>query len=175
MANPASMLNVLNGTETTQSLLLGAGCTLGGRPLPGGGANIVSVTAGATTLTCTAVLHANKMIVLNNTGPITITLPAATGTGDKYEFIVNSAATGTASVINTVGGSEYMAGMSFLNSTTVKMFATTSTSAVVQLNGGSQGGVVGDKVVLVDIATSLWQVMVYGTTNTTPATNFAHI
>ncbi len=174
MANPASYMNVLNGTETTQNLLLAAGCTLGGRAMAGGGANTVSVTAGATSLTVTAALHAGKIIVLNNTAPITITLPASTGTGDKYEFVVNAAATATSSVINAASATDVILGFAISASSTVKMFAASATSAVIQINGGSQGGVVGDKIVVTDVAASVWNALVLATPNTTPATNFIH-
>ncbi len=186
MANAASYQNVLNGTETTQALILGtgtvlnglinlpSGSTINGRPIGGGGTNVVSVSAGATSLTVTAALHAGKVIVLNNTAPITITMPAATGTGDTYEFFVNAAATATSSVINAASATDVMLGFALSASTTVKMLVASATSAVIQLNGGSQGGVVGDTVKLKDVAASVWSALLFVTPNTTPGTNFVH-
>ena len=53
------------------------------------------VATTATTLTITAASHAGKTVVINSTAPIAITLPQATGTGNKYRFFVGVVATAT--------------------------------------------------------------------------------
>ena len=56
----------------------------------------------ASTLTVTAATHANKTITLNRAGGIAVDLPAATGTGATYTFIVGTTFT-TAGTISVVG------------------------------------------------------------------------
>jgi hypothetical protein len=51
----------------------------------------ISVTAA--TLTVTAASHAGSTIVLNRAAGTTVTLPASTGSGFKYTFIVGTTVT----------------------------------------------------------------------------------
>lgn len=177
MGAPASFYNVLAGLETTQALLLGAGTTFNGRPLSGGGANVVTVSAGATTLAITPALHAGKTVVLQNTAPIAVTLPAATGTGDKYEFFVDAAATATSSTISAASATDYMSGVCWAATTAtnaVLAYIASATSAIIQLNGTTKGGVVGDKIVLIDVGASLWSAQLFTAPTGSTVTPFVH-
>jgi len=119
----------------------------------------VQVTAGATTLAITQALHSNRPVVLSNTAPIAITLPAATGSGARYAFFVNAAATATASTITSATTTDVMAGIAFALTTAsanVVGYAATATSHIISLNGTTKGGVVGDYIELVDVKATQW-------------------
>lgn len=175
MANPTSMLNVLNGTETSQSLLLAAGCTLGGRNIVGAGANVVNTTA--TTLALTAATHANKTVVVDSAAPLAVTLPAATGTGDRYEIFINTPATATSHTVATVATGEIMSGVCWARTTSsanVIGYGTTATDNKITLQGAELGGVKGDRIVLVDVKQSTWSVQMFTSPTGTTSTPFSH-
>ena len=54
-------------------------------------------------------------------------------------------------------------------------YKTTSTDNTISCNGTTQGGVVGDKVVLIDIKTSLWSVDMKTRPTGSYATPFTHV
>src|SRR5688572_20292539 len=70
------------------------------------------VNATAATLTATSALHNNKVVTLNRAAGIAVTLPAATGSGDKYRFIVGTTFTGAATI--KVVGNDIMKGTAIL-------------------------------------------------------------
>ncbi len=177
MANPASFQNVLSGTETTQNLLLAAGCTVGGRPIAGGGSGCVNTLA--TTLSLTAALHAGKTVTVSSTSALAITLPACTGTGDVYQIVLLVAATATAHTIATATpASENYSGAFFALTTStdnVIGYKTTATDNLITINGTTQGGVIGDKIILVDVKTGLWSVNAFTRPTGSYATPFSHV
>lgn len=162
MANPNSMLNVLNGTETSQPLVLGAGTTIGGTSF-GPGNSMVVATA---TLAVTAALHAGKTVLLSLLGSFTSTLPAATGTGNIYRFMVGIVTTsGGGYVIATDGTAVFKGcieiakvGTTYDNAGAAELFSTTSLKNIT-LNATTTGGLtIGDVVQVQDIATNVWAV-----------------
>lgn len=143
--------------------------------MAGGGA-LVATTAGATTLTITAASHAGKTVVLNNTGPIAVTLPQATGTGNIYSFFVAVAATGTSSTIKVANSTDVMAGFQFTvttTSTNVEGFATSATSDTISFNGTTLGGIVGDQYIVQDMKTGVFAVTLFSSSTGTEATPFS--
>ena len=64
------------------------------------------------TLTVDVNAHVGQPIVLTRAAGVTATLPAATGSGNKYEFIGGIDATGDQ--IITVTGDDTMAGVAYL-------------------------------------------------------------
>lgn len=176
MANPNSFLNVLNGTETTQPLLLGAGTTLNGQPIPGSGATIVNSTA--TVIALTAAANANKTLVLDAAAASAITLPAATGTGNAYVVFIDTAATATASTISTVASGEVFKGICWAATTAANAvlgYVATATDNTISLNGTTKGGVKGDRIVMVDVKASTWSVEMYTAPTGTTTTPFSHV
>lgn len=123
------------------------------------------VSAAAATLAVTEADHDKKLIVLNKANGIVVTLPAAAGTGAVYEFIVGTSASGGSYVIKVADATDVMGGMVQAADDTAtpanKVWVTASDSDTITLNGGSQGGLIGDTIRLVDIATNQW--VVHGT------------
>lgn len=135
---------------------------------------IVNTTA--TTLTVTRALHDGRIVTISAAAPIAITLPQATGTGARYRFFVAVVATATAHTIKVANATDVMAGFQFTVTTTatnVEGFATSATSDTITLNGTTQGGIVGDQIEIVDMATGVFAVTVLSSSTGTEATPFS--
>ena len=142
----------------------------------GGGGGIVATTAGATTLTITAASHAGRTVTLNNTAPIAVTLPQATGTGSRYRFWVGVVATATASTIKVANATDVMAGYAFCVTTSsdnAEGFKTSASSDTISLNGTTLGGVVGDIIDIEDVKTGVFAVRMFTAPTGTEATPFS--
>ena len=111
----------------------------------------------------TIVEHAGRTLLLGEVGgnaALTLTLPAATGTGAVYKFIVSVTNTSNykiqvADATDTIDGI-----MLYLDEdgTAVTAFPTVAASDTITLNGGTTGGIVGDYLELIDIATNQYHV-----------------
>ena len=107
--------------------------------------------------------HAGRTLLLGEVGGnalVTLTLPAATGSGATYKFIVSVANTSNY-VIKVADASDTIDGiMLYLDEdgTAVTAFPTVAASDTITLNGGTTGGIVGDYLELVDIATDQYHV-----------------
>ena len=107
--------------------------------------------------------HAGRTLLLGEVGGnalVTLTLPAATGSGATYKFIVSVANTSNY-VIKVADASDTIDGvMLYLDEdgTAVSAFPTVAASDTITLNGGTTGGIIGDYLELVDIATDQYHV-----------------
>ena len=107
--------------------------------------------------------HAGRTLLLGEVGgnaALTLTLPAATGTGAVYKFIVSVTNTSNykiqvADATDTIDGI-----MMYLDEdgTAVSAFPTVAASDTITLNGTTQGGIIGDYLELIDIATNQYHV-----------------
>lgn len=118
---------------------------------------VVAVTAATEALT--AAEHDNKVVTLNRTGGIDLTLPAATGSGLRFLIIVvgdtsdaytitvadtcNDTIRGTILVAQDCGDE-------------AQAFESGASATVISLNSGTTGGEIGDCIELIDIATDTW-------------------
>lgn len=134
----------------------------------------ISVTSA--TLTVTSAAHAGGTIVLNRAAGITCTLPAATGSGFKYTFVVGTTVTSNSNIIRVANSSDVMTGVA-INAAdggdTAVAFETAAASDTITLNGTTTGGVRGDRVEVEDIAANLYYVRVVGSATGTEATPFS--
>ena len=134
---------------------------------------IVDTTA--TSLSITAASHAGKTVTISSTAPIAITMPAATGTGNKYRFWVAVACTGTASTIAALT-TDIVSGYAWAVTTSTdnaEGFKTSATSDKVSMNGTTLGGVVGDVYEFIDVKSGVWSVQGYTAPTGTEATPFS--
>lgn len=138
-------------------------------------AQLVSLTSSTS---ITSALHEGRTLVLNGTGSaLTQTLPAATGSGDRYLFIVG--AVNTSNHLIKVTGDDVMFGNIITNSTTdtpdlAQPWPTAADSDTVTLNGTTTGGqAIGDWVEVIDIAADKWMIRGVTTTSGTEATPFS--
>lgn len=137
-------------------------------------AAVVSTTA--TTITVTAATHGNRTLLINSAAPAVATLPAATGSGTKYRFVIGVAATATETTIKVANATDVMRGYVFAVTTSsdnAEAFKTSATSDAIELNGTTKGGLPGDVFELVDVATGIWSVLGFTAPTGSEVTPFA--
>ena len=110
----------------------------------------------------TAAANEGKINLLGEVGGnaiVTLTLPAATGSGAVYTFIVSVLNTQTYVIrsltTDTMVGSAYLLDN---DSTAVTSYSASGTDDYITINGTTTGGLVGDKLVLVDFLAATWAV-----------------
>jgi hypothetical protein len=143
---------------------------------PGSAPGPAPVSAGAT-LTATAA-NAGTTILLNNAAGSAVTLPAATGTGNRYRFVVTTTTTSGAHKILAASSSDFINGIAIgFTGSTAKVFASAAaTNHSIQMPfAGSQpsGGFIGDYFDVTDVAANLWQINSMYQAGTTPTTPFS--
>jgi hypothetical protein len=131
----------------------------------------------AVTTPITELAHDMKLIVMGGAGGArTFTLPAATGSGVRFRFIVGAVNT-SGHLIKSVAGADVMGGTIFTRSddaAAVLAYKAGSTDDTITLNGTTTGGVsIGDWVELCDIATNRWAVTGLTTSSGSEATPFS--
>lgn len=134
---------------------------------------VVNITT--TPLAIVEATHEGKTITLNKADGIAVTLPAATGSGDRLKFVIGTTITSVGITIK-VTGNDIMTGVAQMVTDTAGVmigFGTAADSDTITLNGTTTGGIKGQVVFLEDIATDLWQVFTAGTTTGTSATPFS--
>jgi hypothetical protein len=107
------------------------------------------VAATATPLTVTAALHADG---------IAATLPASTGTGNRYLFFVGTSASGGSYVISADAGAVFKGSIIIPSDAgdAVEAFEAGATDNTITLNGSTKGGLAGGHVEVIDVATNVW-------------------
>lgn len=139
------------------------------------GARLVAITSNTT---LTQALHAGKTMVLTPGTNLSLTLPAAAGTGDVFAFVISSNVTSPPSgnITITRAGSDIILGNSLLGQSATNQNVTlfnANGSSVMSMNSGTRGGLRGDKVFLQDIGTGNWLVRAELTTTGSPVTPFS--
>ena len=135
------------------------------------------LAAGAT-LTLTAAVAGN-VIKLDTAAGSVVTLPAATGSGNMYRFVVTTTATSNAHKILTAPTTDTLAGfLTGENSGTAKCFVGATASAYHSIQmpvAGTQpsGGFEGDWFEFIDIASGKWEVSGCYQAGTTPTSPFS--
>jgi len=125
---------------------------------------IVTDTASAVTLSKEK--HAGKVLVVNRAAGTAVTLPASTGSGERYEIIVGTTISSNSTTIKVANSSDTMVGMVETATTTgatTNGFAEAAggTDDTITMNGTTTGGIVGSRVVVQDFAVNKWMVTGY--------------
>ena len=125
-------------------------------------ASIVASTSTALALTVTQ--HANRIVdwAPNSSGAATATLPAATGSKERFT-IINSIAQTQGSVVVAALGTDVLSGIAKMFHTTQQAsgggaYLTTATSDKLTMNRTTTGGLGFDKVQVIDWAAGVWMV-----------------
>jgi len=130
------------------------------------------IDAGAT-LTVNASQHAGRAVRLNVAAGSVVTLPAATGTGNQYFFLVTTTVTSNASIVKVANATDVMAGIAAVGATTSGTFATAAASDTISMNGTTTGGIIGSYIEVVDVASGIFRVAVYAVGSGTAVTVFS--
>lgn len=100
---------------------------------------------------------AGKVYILNAAAGLTVTMPAASGTGNKYIFHVGTTVTSNNYVIQAASASDVFNGGVAISTDIagVTMLAAATTDTIT-MNGSTTGGLVGSRVELTDVASGVW-------------------
>jgi hypothetical protein len=132
------------------------------------------VAAGAA-LAVTVLAHDGKIIKLDTAAGSVCTLPAATGSGAKFTFIVSVTPTSNAHKVQVVGD-DVMYGLALGlddDGVPANAWGTAADSDTISINSGTQGGEIGDTIECVDIAADKWAVQCRLTQSGTEASPFS--
>lgn len=133
----------------------------------------ISLTASTTLSKRT---HAGTLLKTNAAAGLTLTLPAAAGSGTVFSILVETAITSNNLVIQVANASDTMTGVAILgqdSADTAVHFTTGASDDTITMNGSTTGGLKGDRIVLVDAGSNLWAVSIVGTASGTEATPFS--
>ena len=141
-----------------------------------GDLDVAPVSITSSTVALTRQTHSGRLVVLNLAAGIAVTLPAATGSGDRFTIVVGTTFTGAATI--KVVGNDIMVGNAWLGQNgadTVVQFVTAADSDTIDLlgTGNSTGGIAGQIVELYDMAADTWLVRLMGDAAGTEATPFS--
>jgi hypothetical protein len=120
--------------------------------------------------------HADKPIILNNATGFQVTLPAAIGSGAKFEIHVGTTVTSGSMTIKVANSTDVMNGLALQSQdagATLQAFETAASDDTITFNGTTTGGIIGDKVELVDAKPGFWLVQIRGAATGTEATPFS--
>lgn len=132
------------------------------------------VAAGAT-LAVTEALHDGKIIALDTAAGSVATLPAATGSGARFRFVVTVTPTSNAHIVK-VTGNDVMYGLALGldgDGVPANAWGTAADSDTITMDSDATGGEIGDSVECIDIAADKWAVQVRLTQGGTEATPFS--
>ena len=134
-----------------------------------------AAVAGGSSLALTTAAHDGKTILLDTAAGTTITLPAATGSGARFIFVVSVAATSNQHRINVVGNDAFFGGIFQGNDSdnTMVMWPTAADADRINMSGTTTGGVKGARYVVEDVATDSWSVIGWSDASGVEATPFA--
>jgi len=125
-----------------------------------------AVAANDDTLTCTAALHAGRVVQFGKTTGTTVTLPASAGTGNVYRFVIGVTATSNANIIKTAGSDVMDGSLNIQQDTNVdgtyKVWRADPGDDYMSFAGAATtGGIVGGYIECVDYKTGYWSCVAY--------------
>lgn len=139
-----------------------------------GGTGLVNATAA--TLAATNAAHAGRIVTLNRAAGIAVTLPAATGSGARFCFVLGTTITSNSTTIKAPDANGTMTGNAIVlqdGGDTLVGFEAGATADTITWNGSTTGGIKGDCAELIDIGTDLWFVRVTQSATGVEATPFS--
>ena len=135
----------------------------------------ISVTSA--TLSITKRNHAGTVLIANKADGITATLPASDGSGARYEFVVGTTITSSNFIVKVANATDVMTGVAVVASDNAAdaaiAFETAASSDTITMNGTTTGGIKGDRIILTDISSGLWQVQIVAAATGTEVTPFS--
>jgi hypothetical protein len=179
VTTPTSYYGRLTGTEAwPDPITFTGGFTAPASAVQIQGYGLVTVPAATTTLTLTPALHAGKVVLVQSTGGLAITPPAATGTGNVYRIYVFTAISGGSLTIDPKAGnaSDVCAGSLYGGTTGAagSVWVTATNSNFITFNATTTGGLAGTWVEMTDVATNKWAVQGVVVSSGTAATPFSN-
>lgn len=137
-----------------------------------------TLTAAGSSSVLTNLDNNNQIVLLDTAGGSTVTLPAATGTGAQFKFVVSVLATTANHIVKVANSVDAMIGLILVEdsdtASVLDAFAANSTSDTITLNRSTTGSVAkGEWFEAQDIASGVWFVRGFVSATGTPATPFS--
>lgn len=127
------------------------------------------LVAAGSALTLTQAEHEGRTVLLDTAAGSTVTLPASTGGGAVYKFVISVIATTNSHVIKVANATDVMAGLVFVATTSsdnAEVFQTSATSDTITLDRSTTGSVIrGEWFELIDAVSGVF--LVRGMTSAT--------
>ncbi len=134
------------------------------------------ISAGGSTLTLTSASD-SKTIMLDTLAGTVVTLPAASGSGVRFKFVVSAAATSNSHIVKVANASDTFKGVILTlsdNSAAVLGYAAGASDDTITLNRGTTGStIVGEWIEVEDIKANVWAVRGITASTGTEATPFS--
>ena len=133
----------------------------------------IAITA-ATTLSKKT--HGGGLVVFNSTTGVTLTLPASSGDGTRFEIVFNKTISSGSFVCQVANATDVIQGTAFTiddDGVPANAWATSATSDTITMDGSTQGGKIGDRITLTDMASGFYQVNILSNESGTEATPFS--
>ena len=125
------------------------------------------VTGGGDTLAITEALHGDRIIVIGKASGEVVTLPAATGTGNKYDFIIGVKATSNANIIKVANATDVFDGSQAIGrdadaeGATGYVWGAETGDDTLTMSGTATGGKVGDRIEVIDYKAGFFSVVAH--------------
>lgn len=132
----------------------------------------INVTAA--TLTVDRDSHAGAVVTVNRAAGTTITLPASTGKGDKYTFVVGTTISSNSFIVKVANATDTLfGGVSISTDIAGVTMLAGGTDDTITMSGSTTGGVAGSFVTLEDVSVGKWLVSGFLASTGTEATPFS--
>lgn len=134
---------------------------------------LLSVTASSVTLDAS---HAGKIIVLNRAAGVTVTLPAATGSGNVFTIMLGTTVTSNNDIIKVANTSDSFVGRAIAcadGGSGLNGWEVVAGDDTITLNGSTKGGYAGDTMHITDIGGNLFVVNAFLNQTAAEATPFS--
>ena len=118
-------------------------------------------------------IHRGATVVLSAAAGLTVSLPAASGTGDIYKFFVATTVTSNAYIIAANGTDIMAGGVSVSTHAGGVSILAIATADYITMNGSTTGGLKGSWVEVEDVASGIWRVGGFLVSTGIEATPFA--
>lgn len=119
---------------------------------------------------------AGTVLLVNAAAGLTLTLPAASGTGRMFKVVIGTTVTSNSVVIQVANADDVMTGLALSaadGGNSVNGWETAATSDTITLDGSTTGGIKGDVIELIDAADNTWSVQARTSSTGTEATPFS--
>jgi hypothetical protein len=125
---------------------------------------VINVTG--STVTLTAATHGRRIVTLSRAAGVTVTLPAATGSGERYTIITATTVSSNSNIIQAASADDSFTGGCVGSDTdgegaTGYTWNADANDDTITMDGTATGGVAGDKWELIDYASGLFMVFGY--------------
>ncbi len=126
-----------------------------------------AIAATSGTLTVTAALHAGKVIHFGALTGTIVTLPAATGTGHRYTFVISTAATSNANIIKVANATDVMDGSMNIQQDTDSVgvakiwLAAVGDDTITMAGAATTGGIKGGYIQVTDYKSGFWHAFAF--------------